>query len=278
MEATGDIAISTHLNLRSRVHQVIGATQSAGRLSHIFNTFIVNLILLNVAAMVLESVQAIHSRVPHWFLWFEYFSVGVFSVEYLLRLWTCVEDPQYRRPVLGRLRFVVSALALVDLSAVLPFYLPFLAVDLRVLRMFRMLRIMRLMRIAKLGRYSQSLQMLLRVVKSKKEELTSSACILLILVVVAATVIFYAEHETQPKAFSSIPAAMWWSVVTLTTIGYGDVYPVTVIGKLLASVIAVLGIGMVALPTAILGAGLLEEMQRHKKVIQCPHCGKDIMP
>ncbi len=278
MEATGHMAVSTHVSPRSRVYQVIGSGQSTGRLSHIFNAFIVNLILLNIAAMVLESVQAIHSRVPHWFLWFEYCSVGVFSAEYVLRVWTCVEDPLYRRPVRGRLRFMVSALALVDLSAVLPFYLPFLAMDLRVLRMFRMLRIMRLMRIAKLGRYSQSLQMLLRVVKSKKEELTSSACILLILVVVAATLIYYAEHETQPKAFSSIPAAMWWSVVTLTTIGYGDVYPVTVVGKLLASVIAVLGIGMVALPTAVLGAGLLEEMQRHKKTVQCPHCGKDFTP
>jgi voltage-gated potassium channel len=278
MEATGHMAISTHLRLRSRVYQVINATQSAGRLSHIFNTFIVDLILLNIVAMVLESAQAIHSHVPHWFLGFEYFSVGVFSVEYVLRVWTCVEDPQYRRPVRGRLRYMVSALALVDLSAVLPFYLPFLVVDLRVLRMFRMLRILRLMRIAKLGRYSQSLQMLLRVVRSKKEELASSACILLILVVVAASLMFYAEHEAQPKSFASIPASMWWAVVTLTTIGYGDVYPVTVMGKLLASVIAVLGIGMVALPTAILGAGLLEEMQRHKKSIQCPHCGKDFTP
>jgi voltage-gated potassium channel len=278
MEAVDYVALSAPLSWRSRVHHVIGSAHSAGRLSRIFNTFIVVLILLNVMAMVLESVQAVHARVPHWFLWFEYFSVGVFSVEYVLRVWSCVEGPQYRRPVRGRLRFMVSPLALVDLSAVLPFYLPFVAVDLRVLRMFRMLRIMRIMRIAKLGRYSQSLQMLLRVVKSKKEQLTSSACILLILVVVAATLIFYAEHETQPKSFSSIPAAMWWAVITLTTIGYGDVYPVTVVGKLLASVIAVLGIGMVALPTAILGAGLLEEMEHHKKILQCPHCGKDIRP
>jgi voltage-gated potassium channel len=278
MEATGHIAIAARPSLRSRVYQAIGSAQSVGRVSHIFNMSIITLILLNVTAMILESVQAIHTRVPHWFLWFEYFSVGVFSVEYLLRLWSCVEDLPYRRPVRGRLRFMISPLALVDLSAVLPFYLPFLAIDLRVLRMFRMLRIMRLMRIAKLGRYSQSLQMLLRVVRSRKEELMSSACILLILVVVAASLIFYAEHETQPQPFSSIPAAMWWAVVTLTTIGYGDVYPVTVVGKLLASAIAVLGIGMVALPTAILGTGFLEEMQRHKKIMQCPHCGKDFTP
>lgn len=276
MEAVDYVSAPARLSVRSRVYQVIGSAQSAGRLSHMFNTFIVTLILLNVVAMILESVQAIHVCVPHWFLGFEYFSVAVFSVEYVLRVWSCVEDPPYRRPIRGRLRFVVSPLALVDLSAVLPFYLPFLAVDLRVLRMFRMLRIMRLMRIAKLGRYSQSLQMLLRVVQSRKEQLLSSASILLILVIVAASLIFYAEHEAQPKSFSSIPAAMWWAVVTLTTIGYGDVYPVTVVGKLLASVIAVLGIGMVALPTAILGTGFLEEMQPPKKLTQCPHCGKEI--
>lgn len=264
------------LTLRKRTFQFLNATKSAGGLSHAFNIFIVALILLNILAMVLESVQRIDDLMAWWFLAFEHFSVAIFSVEYALRIWSCVEEPPYRRPILGRLRFAVTPLALVDLSAVLPFYLPFIQADLRVMRMFRMVRIMRVMRIAKLGRYSQSLQMLLRVVRSRWEHLLSSILILLMLAVVSASLMFYAEHEAQPKAFSSIPAAMWWAVATLTTIGYGDVYPVTVIGKFMASIIAVLGIGMFALPTGILGSGFMEELDKDKKTRQCPHCGKDL--
>ena len=276
MESTAGVSQESCLSLRKRTHLFLSSTKSASGLSRAFNVFIVTLILLNIVAMVLESVQQIHNLMPGCFLVFEYFSVAVFSVEYALRIWSCVEEPPYTGPVLGRLRFALTPLALVDLSAVLPFYLPFIRADLRVMRMFRMVRIMRVMRIAKLGRYSESLQMLLRVVQSRREHLLSSVLILLILAVVSASLMFYAEHEVQPKAFSSIPAAMWWAVATLTTIGYGDVYPITVIGKFMASIIAVLGIGMFALPTGILGSGFMEELEKHKKTRQCPHCGKDL--
>lgn len=244
--------------------------------SRVFDTFIVGLILLNVAAMVIESVERIRLLVPTWFTAFEYFSVAVFSVEYVLRIWSSVEDPAYAKPFLGRLRFAIAPLAMVDLAAVLPFYLPFLGVDLRVLRMFRLFRVMRIMRIAKLARYSDSLQMLLRVVKSRRDQLLGAVFILLILLIVAASLMYYAEHEAQPKVFSSIPAAMWWAAVTLTTVGYGDAYPITPIGKVMASMTAILGIGMFALPTAVLGAGFLEELASHKKTQCCPHCGKEI--
>ena len=140
-----------------------------------FDTFIVGLIVLNILAMVVESVQKIHALAPAWFMAFEYFSVAVFSVEYVLRIWSCVEDPPVRRPLRGRVRFALRPLAIIDVLAVLPFYLPFFSVDLRVLRMFRMFRIMRLMRIAKLARYSDSLQMLLRVVRSRRSS-SSAPC------------------------------------------------------------------------------------------------------
>ena len=267
------------LSLRGRTYHFLNASTSAGGAARVFNIFIIALILLNITAMILESVKSIHEFMPGFFWWFECFSVAIFSVEYVLRLWSSVEEPKYRRAVLGRLRFAVTPLALVDLSAVLPFYLRFIPADLRIMRMFRMIRIMRVMRVArvaKLGRYSESFQMLLRVVRSRREPLLSSVLILLILAVVSATLMFYAEHETQPKAFSSIPAAMWWAVATLTTIGYGDVYPVTLIGKLMTSVIAVLGIGMFALPTGILGSGFIEELEKSKKPRTCPHCGKEL--
>ena len=197
----------------------------------------------------------------------------IFSVEYIARVWSCVERPKYNKAVTGRLRFVITPLAVIDLLAILPFYLPFTGIDLRFLRIMRMMRIFR---VAKLGRYSQSLQLLHRVMMAKKEELLCTLFILLLLVIVAASMLYYAENSIQPENFSSIPASMWWAVATLTTVGYGDVYPVTGLGKLMASVIAVLGIGMFALPTGVVGAGFVEEMSRRQKTIQCPHCGKEI--
>lgn len=275
-QKAGTVARWSQKGVRGRVREIVNHSKAEDTTSRVFDTFIVALILLNVAAMVVESVQQAHDALRTWFIAFECFSVAVFTLEYTARLWTCVEDPQYSRPILGRIRFALTPLAIVDMLAVLPFYLPFLSVDLRVLRMFRLLRIMRLMRVAKLARYSESLQMLMRVLRAKREQLISAVSILLIMLVVAATLVFYAENKTQPKAFSSIPAAMWWAAVTLTTVGYGDIYPVTVLGKVVGATVAMLGIGMFALPTAILGAGFLEDLEQHKKARRCPHCGKEI--
>ncbi len=275
MEITASASRSP-LRLRKRTYVFLNSTKSTSRINHVFNVFIVALILLNIAAMVLESVPRIHAVAARGFLLFEYFSVAVFSVEYVLRIWSCVEEPAYGKPVSGRLRFAVTPLALVDLVAVLPFYLPFLRADLRGMRMFRMVRLMRVMRIAKLGRYSESLQMLIRVLRSRREQLASAVFILLILLVVAASLLYYAEKEAQPKIFSSIPAAMWWASVTLTTVGYGDMYPITAMGKIFGACTAILGIGMFALPCAILGAGFIEELEHNKKKQKCPHCGKEL--
>lgn len=270
------MAALSYLAARKRTREIIAHAKPMETPGRVFDLFIVTLILLNVAAMVLESVEGIRRLVPAWFTVFEYFSVIVFTVEYILRVWSCVEEPQYRGPLFGRIHFMLTPLALVDLLAVLPFYLPFFAVDLRVLRMFRLFRIMRIMRIAKLARYSDSLQMLMRVLRTKKEQLISTVFILLILLVVTASLMYYAENEAQPDVFSSIPEAMWWAAATLTTVGYGDVYPVTTIGRFMGAVIAVLGIGMFALPTGILGAGFVEELGQRKKPPRCPHCGKEI--
>jgi len=275
-QEVNDMPRWSYLGMRRRVREIVAHPKAGDRTSRILDAFIVTRILLNVAAMIVESVKRIHDSIPAWFLAFEYFSVAIFTAEYAARIWSCVEDPQYKHPVLGRIRFALTPLAIVDVLAVLPFYLPFLSVDLRVLRMFRLLRIMRLMRVAKLARYSESLQMLMRVLRAKREQLISAVFLLLIMLVVAATLVYYAENGTQPKAFSSIPAAMWWAAVTLTTVGYGDIYPVTVLGKVMGAMAAMLGIAMFALPTAILGAGFLEDLEQRKKAPRCPHCGKEI--
>jgi voltage-gated potassium channel len=229
----------------------------------------------NVVAMVLETVVTVRQRAPEFFFWFEVFSVFVFTVEYVLRPWAVTVDPRYAHPVRGRIRYAVTPLLLIDLLAVLPFYLPYLGVDLRV---FRAARLFRIFRVAKLGRYSHALQTFGRVIHSTREQLMTTLMLLLTLLLFSATLLYYAENQAQPEAFSSIPMAMWWGIATLTTVGYGDVYPITGIGRLMAAAIAILGIGMFALPTGILGSAFVEEIQNRGRSapMTCPHCGREI--
>lgn len=227
------------------------------RTSRRFDLFIRGLIALNVVAVVVETVPELEGAAG-WFHAFELFSVAVFSVEYALRVWSAVESPRYEGAVRGRLRFARTPLALVDLAAVLPAYLPMLGVDLRILRG---VRLMRLFRILKLTRYSRSLRSMGRVFRRTREQLLLTLSLIGLIVLVAASLMYYAEHAAQPEAFGSIPEALWWGVVTLTTLGYGDVYPVTTLGRLMGGVFALAGILLVALPTAILGSAYVEELE-----------------
>ncbi len=260
--------------MRRRIFDILEPAAEGDRLSRAFDIFIVALIAMNVLAIILESVQAVRERWSGWLWGFEIISVCVFTAEYLLRLWSCVEGRPGVSPHRTRLRFFVSPMGQVDLWAVMPFYLPFLGVDLRFIRAVRLFR---LARIAKVGRYSKAVNLLGRVCWNHRAELVMALSVLLMLLILASTVIYYAENEVQPEAFSSVPASMWWTVATLTTVGYGDVYPITPLGKVMGSIISILGIGMFALPTGILGAGFVEEMQhKHRPPNCCPHCGKEI--
>jgi voltage-gated potassium channel len=235
------------------------------------------LIAVNVVMVVMETVEPVHSRFHRWFWAVEVASVAVFTVEYALRLWTATLLPGYAHPVWGRVRWALSPMALVDLLAILPFYLTMTHVDLRVLRVLRLARVFR---VAKMARYARALRTLGRAVHSERENLLSALTILGLVLVVAASLMYYAEREAQPEAFSSIPAAMWWAIVTLTTVGYGDAYPVTVFGRIVGGVVAVTGIGSFAIPTAILGAAFLRELEarkpHHPEPGRCPHCGEEL--
>jgi len=260
--------------MKKRVYQVLEVGAAVDLASKVFDWFILSLIALNVTAVVVETVEPIYQRAPSLFKWFETVSVAIFTIEYVLRVWSCTESKKHRSPVCGRLRFALTPMALVDLFAVLPFYLPFLGVDLRFIRAVRLVRVFRVFKVA---RYSTALKTLARVMSAKKEELLITLFVLLLLLLLSSSLIYFAEHDAQPEHFSSIPASMWWGVATLTTVGYGDVYPITPVGKVLASTIAILGIGMFALPTGILGAGFVEAMQaRKRRTRTCPHCGKEI--
>lgn len=262
------------MSVRRRVYQLLQPMQDGGRASRAIGLLILGLIALNVLAIILESVRALREAWGPVFTAFEVVSVIVFTGEYALRLWTCVEDPRYAKPVTGRLRAAISPMLLVDMLAILPFYLPFVSVDLRFLRSLRLFRVFR---IAKVARYSTALQTVGRVIWTRRTELAVAGFAMFLLMILSSTLMFYAENDAQPEAFSSVPAAMWWAVATMTTVGYGDVYPMTPLGKVLGSFIAVLGIGMFAVPTGILGAGFTDEIrQRRAAALICPHCGKDI--
>ncbi len=264
--------------LKEKTWRVLSAHHDGWDLTRLVNLGLVALILANVLAFALGTVPSF-SRRHETFLWdFEVFSVAVFSVEYLLRLWACTVDEAYRGPVLGRLRYALTPLALIDLIAILPFYLPWLGLDLRELRV---MRLGRLLRVLKLGRYSESLHTVGRVFRGKRHELTAAVFVMLLIIIVAASLLHFAEGEAQPQHYGTFPDSMWWAAETMTTVGYGDVVPTTPLGKVLAGVIAIVGIGMFALPTAILGAGFLEEASRRRENqkragITCPHCGRRI--
>ncbi len=267
-------------SLRRRVHEIVDVGGDNDRTSRLFDVALITLIFLNVTALVLETVHSLYVQAPVAFDVFEASSVMVFTLEYAFRIWSCVEDPRYAHPVWGRLRFAMTPMAFVDLIAILPFYLIFLGADLRFARSFRLLR---MLRVAKLTRYVEALESIKRALASRSGELVITIAVIGLLLVGAAGMMFFVEHKAQPEAFSSIPAAMWWAVATLTTVGYGDVYPVTAWGRLLGAVIAILGVGLVALPAGIISGAFLEELQQKRRAERrstsppesvCPHCGE----
>jgi voltage-gated potassium channel len=247
---------------RKRIYDVLEVANPGDRVSRLVDLSILALILLNITAVILESVPAYKERFGSIFQQFELVSVALFSAEYVLRIWSSVEDEKFCSPIGGRVRFAMSPQVLVDLLAVLPFYLS-LGIDARFLRVLRIL---------KLARYIKSLQILQRVVYRKRGQLAGTLIVLGVMLIFTSCLIWSVEHKVNPN-IDSIPAAMWWSVVTLTTVGFGDTVPVTSFGKFAAGFVAVIGISMFAFPTAVLGAGFLEEVNNDHKI--CPHCGKE---
>ena len=232
-------------------------------LSRGLNYFLIALIMSNAAAVLLESVQKYYVLYQDFFYYFEIFSIVVFSVEYLLRFWSIAESNGFEPDWKNRLNWVKSGGAIIDLLAILPAYLNFFVqFDLR------FLRIVRLLRLLKLTRYFVSLQILLRVIEREKGSFQAVIFILMIMIIMAAAGVYLIESQAQPEVFSSIPASMWWAVVTLTTVGYGDVTPITPLGRFLGAIITILGVGLAALPAGILANGLANELEQRKEKLE----------
>ena len=236
---------------RHRAYEIVEPAAPGDRTSRVFDAALIVLIVLNAAAVVLATVEPLSRSYAAWFAAFEVLSVAAFTAEYGLRLWSCVVDERYRAPVAGRLRYAVTPLALVDLLAILPFYLAPLipGADLR------LLRVLRLVRLLKLTRYSPSLALLLHVLREEARPILASLFILSLLLLLGSGLGYLAERDAQPEAFGSIPAAMWWAISTMTTVGYGDVVPVTPLGMVVGGCLGVIGLGMVALPAGFNGNG-----------------------
>lgn len=265
---------SRYQKLKITTHQLLEANNTNLRYARVFHTFMLSLISLNVLAVILETVDSLVDDYSDLFTYFEYFSVTCFSIEYLLRIWCCNINKKYSGRLIGRLKFVLTPMALVDLLSIAPFYLPMITdLDLRFLRAIRLSRIFRLF---KIGRYSNAYTLIKHVIILKKEYLVITIIFGSTLLIVASSLMYFIEHDAQPQVFSSIPATMWWGIITLTTVGYGDTFPITPLGKFLSGLLALLGIGLFALPAGILASGFSEEIQKQKCEPLCPHCGKNI--
>ena len=222
------------------------------------------LILMNVIAVVLATVPNIDAQYHNHFEQFNIFSVIIFTIEYVLRLWTCIElDNRPISHTKKRFNYLFSPMALIDLIVILPFYLGLIfTIDLRILRVLRLLRIF------KMGRYSTAMQMLVQAFRQEYKILLAAFSILLTMMILAASGIYLIEKDVQPDKFGSIPDAMWWAITTLTTVGYGDVTPITHWGKFFGGTITLLGMGMVALPAGILASSFSEQAHQRRETFR----------
>lgn len=253
-------------SLRRRFFNIIEIGGSGHLAGHFFDAFMVILILLNICAVAIETIHSISIEYAREFLIFELFSLCVFIIEYFLRIWTSVEyraKPDDRGKNNFRIRFLLSPLMVIDFIAIAPTIIfSFAGFDLRFLRIFRFLRLFKLMR------YSPALTSLGKVFYAERRALIATLIIILGLVLFASSIMYYLERHAQPEAFGSIPAAMWWAFATLTTIGYGDVVPISVMGKVFGVIIMILGVGVYALPIGIIASGFANEIHRRDFVIR----------
>jgi len=246
----------TYRELRVKTHDLF-SPHEGGVWGRRVDWFILTLIAVNVLAITLETVGELEQRFATMFYVLEVVSVAIFTIEYVARVWSAIEEDPSRRPVIGRLRYASRPLLIIDLVAILPFYLTALGVglDLRFLRALRLMRVFRLFRVAG---YSEAVGAFIAVLRERKEKLVIAVTANLLLLLVASSIMYYVEHPAQPDTFNSIPATLWWGVATLTTVGYGDVVPVTVWGQLIGGVVAILGIGMFAIPAALIATGFVD--------------------
>ena len=250
--------------LRRRIYEIMEGVRDGDPLADAFDKVLVALIILNVVAFIAETVPSWKTAFGPWFDLFELISVGLFTLEYVLRIWTAVEVPYLKRMPAwkARLAWARRPYLIIDLLAILPFYLEHaFGLD------FRFIRLLRVLRLLKLSRYSPAMHTLARVIYGERRALIGAAYLLSAAVIFAATGIYFLEHDAQPEKFGSVPDSAWWAIATLTTVGYGDVVPITPWGKAFGAIVMVGGLCILALPVAIISTGFAQEVGRRDFVI-----------
>lgn len=253
---------NSSITRRAKLYQVLESDVHSSVLAKCITYFLITLIVSNVIAAIFESEANFHERFEQQFFIFEVLSLSIFCIEYLMRIWCCVEAPKFSHlsPLKARFRYAMSPIALIDLIAILPFIIAiFLAVDLRALRLLRVLRLL------KLTHYFKGFNIFITVVSKELKSITAAMMVILFLIIIAASLMHTIEGKIQPEVFGSILHSFWWAVVTMTTVGYGDVVPITPLGKLVSTFIMLIGIGLVALPAGMLAARFGEELRERKK-------------
>jgi len=250
---------------RQKLYALVNPTETSGRLHEIFDFFIIVWVIISVTAVILESIASVIYYVGVEFVIIDTVAVAIFSTEYLIRIYTCVENPKYQHWLNGRIASAKEPSNLIDLLAILPFFLESLLshlFDLRFLRVFRLMRLLKLMR------YSDATKSLFIVCKREWPVMKASAFIMLLLVMLAACLGYVFEHEAQPDKFENIPQSIYWAVITLASVGYGDISPVTPMGRIMTIVLALLGIGIFAIPAAILSSGLNDQLHIEREAMK----------
>jgi voltage-gated potassium channel len=252
--------------LRAQVFAILHLPDPRNRLARWLNWFLAALIVGNAVAVTLETVPGIHREFARALHTFEAVSTAIFIVEYLARVWTCVEQQSLRHPLWGRLRFMKQPLALLDLIAIVTWWTPW---DLRFVRVVRLVR---LLKIFHLYEFEAALERLSVSLERRKELLLVAVVLMAVFVYLASSLLYQIEHARQPQVFSSVPATFWWAVVTFNTIGYGDMVPLTPFGQLVAGLVSIFGVGVFALPTAIVIAAIIESSGSGTAYV-CHACG-----
>ena len=250
---------------RQHVHALVSPSEFGGRLHEMFDMTIMMWVLISVVAVVLESVDSVYRDLAVEFVVLDAVAISVFTAEYLMRLYSCVEQPRFKHWLAGRYRFATSPAAIVDFLAIVPFFLEALLhhlFDLRFLRVFRLIRLM------KLTRYTGATQTLYAAMKREGPVIAASGFIMMLLVVVAASLGYLFEHDAQPEKFENIPQSIYWSVITLASVGYGDISPITPAGRLITVILALLGIGIFAVPAAVLSSAFNDQLRIERETMQ----------
>lgn len=251
-------------SIRYKTYQLLENETSRNVMAKAINLFLIILIVTNVIAAIFESEAAYHETYHQEFALFEFISLSLFCVEYLLRIWCCIENPKYQSisALKARANYIFTPMALIDLIAILPFLIAlFFTVDLRTLRLLRVLRLL------KLTHYFKGFNIFINVITKELKSISAAMMVMVFFIIIAASLMHSVEGKIQPEVFGSIIQSFWWAVVTMTTVGYGDVVPITELGKAISTVIMLIGVALVALPAAMLAARFSEELRERKSTL-----------